>query len=299
MTTIGLIGLGNMGMPMAVNLLRGGHQVVGYRRGDAADFRAIGGEVAASPREVAERSRIMICCIPDEPALEEVISGPQGIAKADCSGRIVAELSTLSTDAKARQADAVASCGGILLDGAISGLPPMVAARKAIFLLSGNEAAYRTVEPVLSILTEKLFYMGEFGAALKAKLCANMLVAANIAAVAETLAFGAKLGLDQMRLIEALKDGAGTSLQFMARAQRMATGDWHKVLGSNQMLAKDIHLIEEAGLSVGCPLPILSNAARIYERAIEAGYGNLDSASVYAVFANAAGLTVPGEEKEQ
>lgn len=299
MNTIGLVGLGNMGIPMAKNLIEAGYDVLGFRRGDASDFEALGGRLAKSSREVAEGAEIVLCCIPGDEALRDVISGPLGIASGDCTGRIVVELSTMSADVKAEEAEAlaVAMHGGILLDGAISGLPPMVAARSAVFLLSGDEAAFAKVKPVLDVLTDNLFYMGGFGGATKAKLCANMLVAANIAATAETLAFAALMGLDQLTLIDALRNGAGTSLQFQARAERMARGDWNTVLASTEMLAKDIRLIERTGEELGAPMPVLSSTARYYEQAIEAGYGQTDVASVYAAFAAAAGLPVPGNNE--
>lgn len=297
MPTVGLIGLGNMGIPMAKNLIDAGYSVLGYRRGDASDFEALGGQVASSPRAVAEGAEIVLCCIPGDEALREIISGPDGIATGDCTGRIVVELSTLSADVKAEEAEALAvkMQGGILLDGAISGLPPMVVARTAVFMLSGDEEAYAKAKPILEAMTDKLFFMGEFGAATKTKLCANMLVAANIAATAETLAFGAKMGLDQLKLVEALREGAGGSIQFTARAARMAKGDWSNVLASTALLAKDIRLIRKNGEDIGSPMPVLSSVAPFYDKAIAAGYGETDVASVYAAFADAAGLPVPGE----
>ena len=296
MSTIGLIGLGNMGIPMATNLIEAGYDVAGFRRGDASDFAALGGRVCTSPSAVVEAAEVVLCCLPGSDALRQVISGPDGLASGDCSGRIVLELSTLSAEVKAEEAAVLATQGGVMLDGAISGLPPMVAARKATFFLSGDRDAYAKALPILETLTERLFFMGAFGAAMKAKLCANLLVAANIASVAEMLALGAKLGLDQLKLIEALRDGAGKSLQFEVRAERMVTGDWHHVLGSVAMLTKDIHLIEATAAQLQCPTPVLSSAARVYERAIEEGYGETDGASVYATYAGAAGLSVPGRK---
>ncbi|RWM45485.1 MAG: NAD(P)-dependent oxidoreductase [Mesorhizobium sp.] len=299
MGVIGMIGLGQMGLPMAANLMKADHTVVGYRRGECADFRALGGIPAASAREVAERCDIILCCIPNEPALEDVVSGVHGIAIGDCSNRIVVELSTLSTSAKTRQADALAAKGGTMLDCAISGIPRMVAERQGVVFASGDEPAFERVRGVLDVVTAKLFYMGAFGTALNAKLCANMLVAINIASTAETLAFGRKLGVDPLRLVEALKDGAGGSLQFTVRAARMATGDWKRVMGSTAMLAKDLHLIEEKSGEIGCPTPILMTAARIYDEAMAGGYAETDVAAVYAIVARRAGLDVPGEESDK
>jgi 3-hydroxyisobutyrate dehydrogenase-like beta-hydroxyacid dehydrogenase len=184
-----------------------------------------------------------------------------------------------------------------MLDGAISGLPPMVAARRATFLLSGDEDAYSKAKPVLATLTEKLFFLGSFGAALKAKLCANLLVAANLAAIAEMLSFATKIGLDHGRLIEALEHGGGGSVQFTARAERMSKGDWDIVLGSTDMLTKDIHLIEAAAKGVDCPMPVIASIAALYEQANRLGYGDKDVASLYGVIARNAGLPVPEAEK--
>lgn len=295
MSVIGMIGLGQMGLPMSENLMKAGHTVVGFRRGDSSDFQALGGVAATSAREVVERAETILCCIPGDDALVDVISGARGVAAGDCSGRIVVELSTLSTSTKKRQAEALAEKGGVMLDCAISGIPRMVAERQAVIFASGDKAVFDTVRGVLDALTSKLFYMGDFGAALNAKLCANLLVAINIASAAEVLTFGRKLGIDPLRLVEALKDGAGGSLQFTARAGRMATGDWKRVMASTALLTKDIHLIEARARETGCPLPVFDSAASIYEKAVQSGYADTDVASIYAIFAKQAGLDVPGE----
>lgn len=296
MSMIGMIGLGQMGLPMSANLMTAGYSVAGYRRHDCPDFKALGGFAATSAREVAERCEIILSCIPGDDALEDVISGEHGIATGDCAGRIVVELSTLSAEAKKRQADALAAKGGVMLDCSISGIPRMVAERHAVFFASGDEAVFDKVRPVLASLTSKLFFMGPFGCALNAKLCANMLVAINIAATAETLAFGEKLGIAPLRLVEALKDGAGGSLQFTARGARMATGDWKKVMGSTAMLTKDVHLIEKTGEQIGCPTPVLDATAQLYDDAMSGGYAQDDVASVFAIAAKRAGLRVPGDD---
>ncbi|MEC7760604.1 MAG: NAD(P)-dependent oxidoreductase [Pseudomonadota bacterium] len=292
-TSVGLIGLGNMGMPMSKILIDAGYEVLGYRRGDASDFEALGGKAMASPRAVAEAADMILCCIPTDAALEQIVSGPDGIASGSLSGKIFAELSTLSPDVKETQRQVVEAQGGTMLDGAISGLPPMVVARTAVYMLSGEEAAYETLRPVFDALTQKHFFMGHFGAAMKTKLCANMLVAANIASTAETLAYGALMGLDQGKLIEALREGAGGSIQFTVRAARMAQGDWDNVLATTALLVKDINMIAKTGAEVGAPMPILSNVRPFYETAIENGFGEVDVAAVYTAFAEAAGLPLP------
>jgi len=292
---IGMIGLGQMGLPMTRSLLAAGYDVVGYRRGDMSEFVALGGIAGKSVRDVAEQCGVVLCCIPDSDALTEVISGEHGIASGDCNGLVLVELSTLATEDKRRLAGVLESKGGRMLDGAISGLPKMVADKVAVFFISGDVDLYDRVRDVLASLSSKVFFMGEFGAALNTKMCANMLVAINIATAAETIAFGRKLGIEPLKLVEALKDGAGGSLQFGARAARMAVGDWNTVLGSISLLRRDIGLITAKGKSVDCSLSILSVADEIYRSAIASGYGSRDAAAVYAVVAKREGLDVPGE----
>ncbi|AJE46735.1 NAD(P)-dependent oxidoreductase [Celeribacter indicus] len=295
MTSIGLIGLGNIGLPIAKVLIDAGHEVLGYRRSASTDFEEIGGRRVGSSREVAEGADVILCCISGDDALRDVIGGENGVASGDCTGKIVVELSTLSTEVKREQLLRLQAKGGMMLDSAISGLPPMVTARTAVYLLSGDEAAYEQARPVIEILTDRPCFMGVFGAALNTKLCANMLVAANIASTAETLAFGTKLGLDPDRLIAALRDGAGGSVQFSARAGRMAHGDWEKVLASTDILLKDILLIEKRGGDLNMQMPVLSSTRPFYEKAIAEGYGGKDVSAVYAVFAEAAGLPTPNK----
>tara|TARA_B110000003_G_scaffold273462_1_gene311247 strand:+ start:332 stop:1225 length:894 start_codon:yes stop_codon:yes gene_type:complete len=296
MQTIGLIGLGLMGMPMAKNLLDAGIQTVGYRRGRAEDFIAMGGKLLSSTREVIETADIVVSCIPNDAALQDIMSGPHGLLSADCAGKVLIELSTLSESVKRDEADKLAAKGGVMLDGAISGLPPMVAAKTAAFFVSGDEQACSVARPVLETLTTKLFFMGEFGAASRTKLCANMLVATNLAAIAETLAFGARQGIATDRLVEALGQGAGSSIQFHARASKMATGDWETALGATGMLAKDIKLIAAAAEACDCPTPVLAGVQSIYETALERGYGEKDVASIYGSVAQTAGLPIPGSD---
>lgn len=297
MQTIGLVGLGLMGMPIAENLISEGVRVVGYRRGNAENFVALGGNLLGSPGEVMDSADIVICCIPDDQALQDVVSSADGLASRECSGKTVIELSTLSEEVKREEAGKIAAQGGKMLDGAISGLPPMVRAKTAVYFLSGDQTAFDAARPILGALTTNLFFMGGFGAATRTKLCANMLVAANLAAIAETLSFGAKNGLDLDRLVEALGDGAGSSIQFRARAGKMANGDWETALGATGTLAKDVKLILKAADAHRCPVPILEAARSVYETAMKDGYGEKDVASIYGSVAQAAGLPIPGQRK--
>lgn len=297
MTPVGMIGLGQIGFPIAKNLMKAGNDVVGFRRGNTIEFEQAGGQPARSAREVAERCKVVFCCIPDDAALTDIVAGPNGIASGDCTGLIVVELSTLSTEAKSRAAETLAARGGVMLDCAVSGIPRMVESRAGVIFVSGDEAVFNQVRPQLDAISTKVFFMGDFGAALSTKLCANMLVAMNIASTAEMLAFGTKQGIDPARLYDALKESAGTSLQFVARGMRMATGDWEKVMGATEVLYKDIKLIQARSQDIGSRVPLLDTAAELYQTAIQEGYGSKDVAAVYAAAARRSGIEVTQNDK--
>src|SRR5262249_27029298 len=132
METVGLIGLGKIGLPIAENLIKSGYRVVGYRRSSMADFEKIGGVPAKSPVDVAAQADIVLTCLPSADALDEAIAGPQGLVHSARPGQIVIELGSHLIPDKQRQAARLADKGAVFLDGEIGGTPGMVSARKAV-----------------------------------------------------------------------------------------------------------------------------------------------------------------------
>jgi 3-hydroxyisobutyrate dehydrogenase-like beta-hydroxyacid dehydrogenase len=297
MTEVGMIGLGQIGLPMAQNLILGGYSVVGYRRGDMSEFAAAGGIPASSAKEVADRCSIILSCLPDNEALRSTVSGSAGVLHGSCNGRILVELSTLDINVKTQERQALRDRGGDMLDCSVSGVPRMVQQRKGVIFASGEEQALERVRIPLAAIAERSFYFGEFGNATKAKLTANILVALKIVGTAEALAFGMKAGLAPDLLIEALEDGAGTSLQFKVRAPVMASREWDRVMASTSLLLKDIRLIERMRDALHCPTPMLDAATKLYEATVSAGLGEADVASVFSIFANLAGLNLQAESE--
>lgn len=287
---VGMIGLGQIGLPIATNLMKAGFEVTGYRRGDKSALVAAGGKAAATAREVAEQCEIVVSCLPDSAALESIVSGPEGLAAAKKRDLILIELSTLPIPVKEAQANALKQANGIMLDCAISGVPRMVQNRQGVVFVSGDRAAYDQSKPVLDGFSEKVFFLGPFGFGTKIKLIANHLVSLNIMATAEAMALGLKAGIPGELLVNALKDGAGGSLQFQVRAAVMANRGWDTVMAPTKMLVKDIDLIEELSEQLGCPVPMLNTAHRYYDEAMKGGYADKDVASLFAVLAKHANL---------
>src|SRR6266508_3195751 len=148
MTTVGVIGLGKMGLPIAQNLMDRGFTVVGYRRSGTGELAALGGTGAQSPAEVASASDVLLSILPDVAALREVLLGPQGTMTKLRPGTVHVEMSTLDVAEKSALRDRVRESGGDLLDCPISGTPAMVRPRAATTFVSGEKASVDAVHTV-------------------------------------------------------------------------------------------------------------------------------------------------------
>ena len=288
--TVGVIGLGQIGLPIARNLISAGFPVVGYRRSQANPLADIGGELASSAAKLADRCKVIVSCLPDAASVEEAVAGQAGLLGGDCSGLLLVELSTIDLTIKQRLRDRLTTSGATMIDGAISGMPKMVAERKGVVYASGTPKDYARAEPVLAGFADKIVNFGPFGMGTKAKLTTNLLLALNIAASAEALAYGMKAGLPADVLIAALGEGAASSLQFKVRAPMMAAMNWDHGTGPTWMLKKDLDLAQALGSQMQCPTPLLDSAAAIYRAAMSAGLSDADVASIFAVVASRAGL---------
>jgi putative dehydrogenase len=287
---VGLIGLGAIGSLAAKNLIERGFQVYGYRRSSMAEFADAGGRPATSPRELAAQCSVIITCLPNAKAVEEVIAGPNGVLSAGRQDLVIVELSTLKLSDKERMRDLVARGNGTLLDAPLSGLPSMVTQRTAVIFVSGDQRAFEAAKPALAGITDKVFHLGEFGVGTKMKFAANLLVGVHILAAAEVLALSAKAGLPLDQVIKILSPSAATSLQFQVRAPMMAQHNWETALASVTLFLKDMETIAGFADEMGCPAPLIHTVRDYFARAVQQGLGEKDVAAVYAVVAKESGV---------
>src|SRR5260221_10640275 len=175
-SSVGLVGIGRMGLPIARHLLKAGVRVLGYKRSNLQDFLAAGGEPLASPAEVFAHARVVLTCLPDDAAIEAVVNGPNGFLASNARDRIVVEFSTTRLAARMQFGEMLRSRGSMMLDCPISGLPNVVERRKAVFLALGDHAAFYAVEKLLRIVSENVFYLRAPGAGTTAKYLANYLL---------------------------------------------------------------------------------------------------------------------------
>jgi 3-hydroxyisobutyrate dehydrogenase-like beta-hydroxyacid dehydrogenase len=278
MQTIGVVGVGKIGLPIADNLIRSGHRVVGYRRSSLAEFEKIGGVPARSAAEVGAQADIVFSCLPSTEALDDVVHGPAGLVHSARAGQIVVELGSHPVPDKKRQIAPLAKKGVAFVDGEVSGTPGMVAARKAVIYLAGDAAACKTAERAVAGFADTCLYFGEFGAASRVKLVNNLLVAINIAATAEAMALGLKAGVDVPLMIKAIASGSGGSTQFAIRAPWMAERRFSPVQGTAGTLQHYFSMIADFADSVGVATPLLDCVVPLYERAMQMGLDDKDVA---------------------
>lgn len=278
MQTVGLIGVGKIGLPIAENLIKSGYRVLGYRRSSLADFERLGGVAATSPADVGAQANIVLSCLPSAKALDEVVRGKNGLVSSARPGQIVVELGSHLVPDKERQIAPLAAKGAIFIDGEVGGTPGMVLARKAVVYLAGDAEAAKTVEPVVRGFTDVCHYFGPFGSASKVKLINNLLVTVHTAAAAEAMALARQTGVNMDLLIKAVAGGSGGSTQFGIRAPWMAQRRFTPVQGDPIGLSHYFDLIGDFADRAGIATPMLDRATELFRTCIDMGLGELDNA---------------------
>src|SRR6266487_375258 len=283
METVGLVGVGKIGLPIGENLIKSGYRVVGYRRSSLAEFEKVGGIAGRSAADVGAQADVVFSCLPSSQALEEVVQGPHGLIKSARPGQIIVELGSHPVPDKQRHVAPLAAKGAIFLDGEVSGTPGMVSARKAVIYLAGDKEACAKAERFVGGFADSCLYFGPFGAASRVKLVNNLLVAINIAATAEAMALGLKAGVDIDLMIKAIATGSGGSTQFGIRAPWMAQRRFLPAQGTASALQHYFDMIGEFAASVGVATPMLDRAIELYDKFMAMGFGEKDVAAMVDV----------------
>src|SRR5947208_9790761 len=268
METVGLIGVGKIGLPIGENSLKGGYRVVGCRRSSLAELEELGGIAGRSSADVGAQADIVFSCLPSSEALEDAVQGPNGLIKSARAGQIIVELGSYPVPDKERYVAALAAKGAVFLDGEVSGTPGMVSARKAVIYLAGDKEACAKAERYVRGFADTCLYFGPFGAASRVKLVNNLLVAVHIAAAAEAVALGLKAGVDVDLMIKAIAGGSGGSTQFGIRAPWMAQQRFLPPQGTAPALQRYFAMIGEFADSVGRATPMLDRPVDVYDTSI-------------------------------
>lgn len=286
MVDVGIIGIGKMGLPIALNLMDRGFAVTGHRRTGSPELEAAGGRSVSSSAEVADASDVLITILPDADAVEQVILGPGGTLESLRAGTVHIEMSTIDVEHKMRLRDHLVAAGGEMLDAPISGGPMMVAPRLAVVFASGTDAAIEQVRPVLDAIGPWV-PTGPFGTGGRTKYLANMLLAVHLAGAAEALALAREWGLDLGVLQATLDSSIAGSAIMKQRAPAMHGRSYLPAPGPVGTLRDVLDQVARAAEKTGATTPVFTAARGVFDRAAELGWSHLDVASVHDL---AAGL---------
>ena len=282
---IGFIGLGLMGRPMAMNLLKAGHSLTVWNRTSsrARELVAAGATLAKNPREAAAASDILFTIVSDPPALEEVLWGQQGNNDGAMAGlrpgSIYIDSSTVAPALTRRVAAACAEHGVRYLDAPVTGGDWGAREGNLVFMIGGAADTLREAEPVLGVLGKKWFHLGPNGAGQTVKLAMNAILALQVGAMAEALALVNKAGLKGEQLIEVMQSSMARSGVLDIKAPLMVTGDF-KPSFPLRLMHKDLGLALDLANQLGVALPATAAAREVYNYVKGTSPNDLDYSGV-------------------
>jgi 3-hydroxyisobutyrate dehydrogenase-like beta-hydroxyacid dehydrogenase len=288
---IGLIGLGLMGRPMGINLLKAGHSLTVWNRtaSRADELVAAGAVRAKSPREVAEASEMLLTIVSDPPALESVLWGREGKNDGALAGlqagSIYVDSSTISPALVKKISADCQERGVRFLDAPVTGGDWGAREGNLVFMIGGDAATLKEVEPVLGVMGKKLFHLGPNGAGQTIKLAMNAILALEVGAMAEAIGLVTKAGLAGERLLEVLQASMGRSGLLDLKAPLMLKGDF-KPSFPLRLMHKDLGLALDLANQLGVALPTTAAVREVYNHVKGEAKEDLDYSAVVRFYKN-------------
>ena len=290
---IGFIGTGNIGNPMARNLIEAGHQLVIYdlRPEVMENLLELGAESAQSCAEVASRCSVVFSSLPGPPEIEAAITSADGILAGASPGDIHVDLSSNSITTVRRLAQLESDAGVSYIDAPVTGGVPGAEAGTLTVLGSGDPEAFERVRPLLDNLGSNVFHLGEAGAGCLFKLLNNVIILCGNQIVQEALVLGTKAGLDPEDLVEKLR--LGTARPYMGLAPYLLGKRFDNPSFTLRLAEKDVSLAIEAARANQVPMPVANAAHQTYLRALSAGLGEQSFLATLQAIEAAAGHKIP------
>jgi 3-hydroxyisobutyrate dehydrogenase len=285
MATIAFIGLGNMGGPMAANLVKAGHKVVAFDLAEAsrAEAKSSGAEIADNAAVAVKDADIVVTMLP---AGKHVLAVWNEIVPAMAKGALVIDSSTIDVES-ARAAHALAAKHGIAsVDAPVSGGTGGAKAATLTFMCGGEESAFASAKPVLENMGKKIVHCGGAGAGQAAKICNNMILGISMIAVGEAFALGEKLGLSHQALFDVASTSSGqcwsltTYCPVPGPVPASPANNGYKPGFATALMLKDLTLSQDAAKAAGAATPLGQRAQEIYKAFEAAGNSGVDFSGV-------------------
>ncbi|HWA13586.1 MAG TPA: 2-hydroxy-3-oxopropionate reductase, partial [Burkholderiales bacterium] len=291
---VGFIGLGIMGKPMALNLIKGGHTLfAASRSGVPQELTAAGAKSCASGKEVAQKSDVIITMVPDTPDVEKVLFGRDGVAEGLSAGKVVVDMSSISPIETRAFAERIAGAGAEYVDAPVSG--GEVGAKNAALTImaGGSEAAFARVKPLFDLMGKNITLVGGVGAGQITKVCNQIIVALNIEAVGEALLLASKAGVDPGKVRQALMGGFAASRVLEVHGERMVKRTFDPGFRI-ELHQKDLNLALSSARALKVSLPNTATAQELFNACQAQGGGKWDHSAMVKALETLANHAVAG-----
>ena len=285
MSKIAFLGLGNMGAPMAANLVKAGHAVVGFDLVEAAKQAAAvaGATIAASGREAVRDVEVVVTMLP---AGKHVLQAWADLLPAASKGALIIDSSTIDVDSAKSAHEAGAAAGMLTLDAPVSGGVGGATAGTLTFMCGGSAEAFDRAKPILEAMGKRIVHCGGAGMGQAAKICNNMILGATMIATSEAFVLGEKIGLSTQALFDVASTSSGQSWSLTnycpapGPVPASPANRGYKPGFAATLMLKDLRLAQEAAAGVGAATPLGAEAAQLYALFVAAGHGGDDFSGV-------------------
>ncbi len=289
---IGFIGLGIMGKPMAKNLLKAGYELIVLNKNKSAgELKALGAESAETPAELASKTKTIITMLPNSPEVKEVALGKNGLIEGATQGSVLIDMSSIAPLASREIAEALSKKGVEMLDAPVSGGEPKAIEGTIAVMVGGKKEVFDAYYDIMMAMAGSVVYVGEIGAGNMAKLCNQIVVALNIAAVSEAMVLAQKAGVSPDLVYKAIRGGLAGSTVMDAKAPMMMDRNFAPGFRI-ELHMKDMSNVLETSRKVGVPLPLASQVMEIMQAIKQDGCDVEDHSSIVKFYEKIANTEV-------
>ncbi|WP_058534394.1 3-hydroxyisobutyrate dehydrogenase [Legionella saoudiensis] len=293
MAKIGFVGLGHMGLPMAMNLVKAGHQVTGYDLQPSAlqSFAASGGLIANNVVEVAHGQEVVITMLQTGQQVLQVCQGAEGLLSSIPMGALFIDCSTIDVNSS-REVHQLATERQIqVVDAPVSGGTAGASAGTLTFMVGGEERAFQTAKPILAAMGQKIIHTGIAGSGQAAKICNNMILGISMVAISEAFVLAEQLNLSPQKLFEVVSNASGQCWAMTKYApvagilDNVPANNDYKPGFAAAMMLKDLLLSQDCAHAVNTNTPLAAKATALYQQFIDQGFGDTDFSAIIKLIA--------------
>ena len=279
---LGFIGLGHLGAAIAGRLVACGHTLTTWNRSEGRGAN-LEHTPAPSPKAVAQAADLIFLCLFDSKAVDDVLNDENGLLRGDLTGKTVIDLTTNHYKEVDRFHALCKESGASYLESPVLGSVVPATNGALTVVVSGEQAAYESVKPLLENIGQNIFFLGAPGQATKMKLVNNLALGSIMATIAESVAMGEAAGIDKADILDILAVGGGKSLVLDAKKQKLLDEEFSTHF-SNALIYKDLHCLQDLAYELKKPLVTGAAVKELFARTFEEGIENEDFAAVYSLF---------------